>query len=318
VKLVIIIPALNEAKTIALVIQAIPKDLTGITKQEVIVTDDGSTDQTKNLAEAAGARVISHPHPQGVGAAFQTGLRAALMSGADLIVNLDADGQFNPRDIPALISPILSHRADFVSATRFKDSNNLPNMPALKLWGNRQVTRLVNFLTGQNFTDCSCGFRAYSREAALRLVLFGKFTYTQEVLIDLAYKNLRLAEVPLTIRGEREHGESRVAKSVLRYAVKSATIMFRTARDYKPFDFFGVPGLILTGLGFLGALVLLINYLATGHTSPFRSLVSISGALIITGVILFSLSMIADMQHRNRQLLEEILYLTKKNKLPTQ
>jgi len=310
-KLVVIIPALNEEKTIQTVINNIPKNIPSITEQEVIVINDGSTDQTKSLAQDAGAFVVSHGKPQGVGAAFHTGLETALRHNADLIVTLDGDGQFNPQDIPALIQPILSGLASFASATRFADPKLIPHMPAIKIWGNQMVTNLVNFLTGKKFTDCSCGFRAYTRDAALRLILFGKFTYTQETLIDLAYKNISMNEVPLSIRGQRQHGHSRVAHNIFRYAIKSAAIMFRTARDYRPFYFFGIPGLIITGLGLVGALFLLIHFLSTGVTAPFRSLVTISGALIITGVVLFSLSMLADMQHRNRLLLEELLYLTR-------
>lgn len=311
-KLAVIIPALNEEKTIADVIKKIPDEIPGIFARTVIVINDGSTDKTSELAKKSGAIVVSHETPQGVGSAFQTGLKKALAEQADIIVNIDADGQFNPADIPQLIAPIQSGQAEFASATRFKDPALLPEMPPVKLWGNKKVVQIVNFLTGKNFTDSSCGFRAYSREAALRLILFGKFTYTQEVLIDLAYKNIPMAEVPLKIRGEREFGKSRVASNVLRYAVKASTIMFRTARDYKPVYFFGIPGLILAGLGIISALFLLGHYLAAGQTAPFRSLVTISSSLVITGIVLFSLSMLADMIQRNRKLIEETLYLTKK------
>jgi glycosyltransferase involved in cell wall biosynthesis len=311
-KLVVIIPALNEAKTIGDVISAIPKNIPGIASTQVIVINDGSTDATPTIAAEYGALVVSHSQPQGVGAAFHTGIHNALLNGADIIVNIDADGQFNPADIPKLIATMLSGQADFVTATRFARAEFMPQMPAIKKWGNRRVTHMVNFITGKKFTDVSCGFRAYSREAALRLTLFGKFTYTQETLIDAAFKNLSIVEVPLLIKGEREHGQSRVASNLWRYAGKSASIMLLAARDYKPFYFFGVPGLILVILGAIAGIFLLIHYLATGQTAPFRNLVTVSGIALIIGFLLLFISMLADMMRRNRLLLEQSLYLARK------
>lgn len=311
-KLVVIIPALNEEKTVAQVIQKIPHSIPGITEREIIVVNDGSTDSTAALAEQAGAKVITHALPQGVGAAFQDGLQSALAAGADVIVNMDADGQFNPADIPALIAPILSGRADFVTATRFAKPELMPDMPAIKLWGNHQMVRLINTITGKRFTDVSCGFRAYSRETALRLTLFGRFTYTQETFIDLAYKNIAMTEVPLKIRGEREFGQSRVASNLWKYGTKAASIIFRAARDYKPFYFFGIPGIAIFILGVASGFFLLLHYINTGHTAPFRSLVFVSGTLLIIGFLMLVLSMLADMLHRNRILIEQQLYLTRK------
>ncbi|MBI3421096.1 MAG: glycosyltransferase family 2 protein, partial [Candidatus Sungbacteria bacterium] len=232
-KLVIIIPALNEAKTIGSVIAAIPRAIPGISSIKTLVVNDGSTDNTEQIAKEAGAMVVSHHTPQGVGAAFHTALRHALKMGADVIVNVDADGQFNPVDIPTLIKPILHNTAGFVTASRFTGKTPDLDMPAAKKWGNKWVTRMVNFITGKQFTDVSCGFRAYSRETALRLTLFGKFTYTQETLIDAVFKDIEITEVPLTVRGQREHGQSRVASNLWRYAAKSASIMLRTARDWR-------------------------------------------------------------------------------------
>lgn len=311
-KLVIIIPGLNEAKTILSVITAIPRDIPDIAQTDVIVIDDGSTDDTAKIAKEAGAKVTRHGKNLGVGAAFHTGLREALKHGADIIVNIDADGQFNPKDIPALIKPITDKEAGFVSASRFAKKEFLPEMPAIKIWGNKWMTRIINFLTNKNFTDVSCGFRAYSREAALRLSLFGKFTYTQETFIDLSYKNIVMKEIPLKVRGEREHGRSRVASNLWRYGIKSASIIFRAARDYQPLYFFGVPGILIFIVGFAIGIFLLVHYINTGQTSPYRSLVQVSGILVIVGFLLFFLSMLADMQHRTRILIEESLYHARK------
>lgn len=310
-KLVVIIPALNEAKSIAAVLQAIPRTVAGIDSIETIVIDDGSTDTTSEIARAAGATVVTHQDTMGVGAAFRTGLKAALISGADCVVNIDADGQFNPADIPKLLAPILQQDAHFVTASRFAKAEWIPDMPEIKKWGNRWMTRIINFITRKQFTDVSCGFRAYSREAALRLTLFGNFTYTQETFIDLAYKNIAMTEIPLQIRGVREHGRSRVADNLWRYGLKSATIIFRAARDYQPQYFFGIPGIIIFIAGLTCGFFLLQHFLQTGQTYPYRSLVQVSGVLIIVGFLMLFLSMLADMLHRNRLINEEAVYLAR-------
>lgn len=311
-KLCVIIPALNEERTIVSVVRGIPRRIQGVSEVEVIVIDDGSTDKTSTLARTNGAQVIRHKHNLGLGTAFRTGLEEALRQGADIIVNMDSDGQFNSQDIPALITLIQNGMADFVTATRFAKPEYLPDMPYIKLIGNRWMTRVINFLTAKDFTDVSCGFRAYSRETALRLTLFGRFTYTQESFIDLSFKNVSMAEVPVRVRGEREHGRSRVASSLVRYGLKSATIIFRAARDYQPLYFFGVPGAATFLLGTLSGMFLLVHYLNTGQTYPYRSLVQVSGVLIILGFLLLFISLLADMQHRNRVLIDENLYYARK------
>lgn len=311
-RLAIILPALNEAKTIADVIRGIPRAIPGITAIDIIVIDDGSLDDTASIARASGAQVVSHDFNKGVGAAFHTGLRTALASGADIIVNIDADGQFNPADIAHLIQPIQLNKADFVTASRFADPALTPQMPAVKLLGNRLMTGMINFITKKKFTDVSCGFRAYSREAALRLTLFGYFTYTQETFIDLAFKQIRMVEVPLAIRGVRQHGRSRVADNLWRYGLKTSTIIFRAARDYRPHYFFGLPGLLVFISGIGSGLFLLQHFLRTGQTFPYRSLVQLSSVLIIVGILLLFLSLLADMMHRNRIIVEETVYHARK------
>jgi len=312
-KIVILLPALNEEATIADVVERIPGQLPGFSQREVVVIDDGSTDSTAAKAESAGATVVRHATNMGVGAAFHTGIREALQRGADVIVNIDADGQFNPHDIPTLTAPVLSGKASFVTATRFAKPELLPEMPAMKIWGNRMMTRIINFIAKTSFTDVSCGFRAYSREAALRLTLFGHFTYTQETFIDLAFKNVSMMEIPLKIRGEREHGRSRVASNLWRYGLKAATIIFRAARDYKPHYFFGVPGLAIFSTGVAAGLFLVQHFLRTGQTSPFPSLIQLSSVLVIVGFLLLFLSLLADMLHRNRVIAEEAVYHARKS-----
>jgi len=194
-KTVVMIPAYNEESSIKEVIQSIPKDLSS--KTEVLVVNDGSTDNTIKVAQEAKAdKIISHRKNLGLGTTFRTGIDEALKMKADIIVNIDADGQFNSKDIPRLVKPIVDGKADVVTCSRFLDKRIIPKMPFIKRLGNNIVTNLINLLTNKRFTDTQCGFRAYSREAALRMTLFGTYTYTQEVFLDLINKGFTIKEVP--------------------------------------------------------------------------------------------------------------------------
>ncbi len=308
-KLVVIIPALNEEATIAEVIQRIPSAFeAGLDEVEVIVVDDGSSDRTGQAAEQVGASVVRHHRNRGVGAAFQTGISAALDSRADLIVNMDADGQFRPEDIPTLIKPLLENQADMVTCTRFALPDYQPEMPRIKRWGNKMMCRLVNNICqGTSFTDVSCGFRAYTRKTAVRLTLFGQFTYTQESFIDLVGKGVQIVEVPLRVRGQREVGKSRVASNLWNYAKRTSLIILCAARDTRPLAFFGTAGLLVTLFGVLCGMIVFGIWLATGKTSYVRSLLIGSGAFLVLGFLLYVFAMIADMLGRQRQLVEEVL-----------
>jgi len=309
VKLVVIIPALNEEKTIGEVIRRIPRNIEGIAVTEVIVIDDGSTDGTVEQARAAGAQVVSHHDNLGVGVAVATGMDAALRRGADIIVNMDADGQFSPEDIPALIEPIRKRGYGFATCTRFARPELVPEMRWVNRWGNRMMCRLINWIIwGANFTDVSCGFRAYSRDTALQLNLFGRFSYTQEMFIDLAGRNIRMTEVPLRVRGIREFGQSRVAGSLGRYASRAATIILRAMRDTRPLKFFGGIGLSVVMIGVLLGLIVFGFWLATRRTDPVKSLLIGSSVFLTLGFLLCTVALMADMIGRLRRTLEDIRY----------
>lgn len=307
-KLVIIILALNEEKTIGDVIRRTPRDIEGIAATEAIVIDDGSTDRTAELARAAGAQVISHHSNLGVGAALATGMDAALRRGADIIVNMDGDGQFNPEDIPALIEPI-RRGYGFATCTRFARPELVPEMRRANRWGNRMMCRLINWIIwGANFTDVSCGFRAYSRDTALQLNLFGRFSYTQEMFIDLAGKDIRMTEVPLRVRGVREFGRSRVAGNLCRYANRAITIILRAMRDTRPLKFFGGIGLSVVMIGVVLGLIVFGFWLATRRTDPVKSLLIGSSVFLTLGFLLCTVALMADMIGRLRKTLEDIRY----------
>jgi glycosyltransferase involved in cell wall biosynthesis len=312
-KLVVIIPALNESAIIADVIGRVPRLIEGIDTVEVVVVDDGSTDATAEHARSAGALVISHGRNRGVGAAFKTGVAEALRRGADLVVNMDGDGQFRPEDIPRLIRPILEEDAGFVTCTRFADRARIPEMTPIKRWGNTWMTWLISRLCStRGLTDVSCGFRAYTRDTLLRLNLYGHYTYTQETFINLTAHDVRMAEVSLPVRGTRQHGRSRVAGSIVKYVSKTVPIIFRTLRDVRPFAFFGsiAASVLLIGL-VLGGFVF-GHWLATGRTHPYQSVITASAVGIILGFLLLVVALLADMLNRLRKLLEELLYFARR------
>src|SRR4030042_2217623 len=240
-KLIIFIPAFNEEENIGEVIDTIPK-IKGCYKQEIIVVDDGSTDKTAQIATNKGAIVISHPYNMGLGSGFQTGVKEALKREADIMVTVDADGQFPTENILEIIQPLLDQKADLCTASRFMKKEDEPkNISPTRLWGNKQIAKIISLLVGKRFYDVACGFRAYSRNALMHLNTFGKFTYTQEVFIDLSMKNLPIVEIPMGgIKYFKERKKrSRVFKGAFNYAKQSLAIIIRTIRDYKPMKFFG-------------------------------------------------------------------------------
>lgn len=309
--LLVAIPCFNDAETIRGVISRIPKEMAGVSRISVLVVDDGSEDNCRAEAEAAGALVVSHGQNLGVGAAFHTALDYAVSARSDILVNIDADGQFMSEDIPKLISPIIAGEAQFVTASRFIDQDSLPEMPWIKLQGNRLMSALISRLTGSKFHDVSCGFRAYSREAMLRLNLHGRFTYTQESFLDLSYKNVTIRELPVAVKYFADR-KSRVASSIPRYAIRTLFIIFRIYRDYYPIRFFwGLASLfLLTGMA--TASILLLHYLRYGAFSGQIWAGFTGGFLIAIGLLLVVLGIVADMLDRGRRNQERILYLLKR------
>jgi glycosyltransferase involved in cell wall biosynthesis len=312
VKLLIAVPALDEEQSIARVLGSLPTRLDGVSSIDLLVVDDGSRDRTAEVAEEAGALVVRHPANRGVGKAFHTAVNHALQLGIDVLVTIDADGQFDPAQIPDLIRPIVEGKADLVTGCRFICQNRPENMPLVKYWGNLVVARMLRFVAGVDLADVSCGFRAYGREALLNLNLFGKFTYTQETILDLSFKELRIAEVPVNVTyfpGRK----SRVAGSILKYALNSGKIITRTVRDFRPLRFFGGIGLAVFALGCMLDGWLLWHYLKTGTFTPFKVIGFTGAALNIVGILLAGLGLLADMLDRIRANQEKLLYYHKRD-----
>lgn len=310
-KLLVAIPCLNEEKTLASVLNSIPKSIPSLTQIDVLVIDDGSTDQTAQVAQKHGAFLIQHRYNAGVGISLQDAIQFALNGHYDFMVNIDGDGQFNPKDIEKLVTPLIKNQADFVTASRFADPKLYPKMPTLKFYGNKVMSKLVSAVSGKHFYDVSCGFRAYSREALLRLNLMGRFTYTQESFLDLSFKNLRIMEVPVEVTYFDDR-TSRVANNLFTYTFKTLKIIFRTYRDYKPLKFFTYLSLGFYALsGALGAFVL-GHYLKTSQFSPHIWAALSSGFFFLVGTLLCILGIVADMLDRIRFNQEKIMYYIKK------
>jgi glycosyltransferase involved in cell wall biosynthesis len=279
-----------------------------------VVIDDGSTDKTAQVAKRNKAIVISHKINLGLGAAFRTGVNVALERGASIVVTLDGDMQFNPLDIPNLIEPILQGEANFVTATRYKKylDYNLKNR-GIKNLGNKLFTKLINFLTKKTFTDVSCGFRAYDKESLLRLMIFGHFTYTHEVFLDLVHKGMIIKEVPVKVKPKREQGKSKISGNLANYGYSALKIIFRSVRDHRPLNFFAIPGFYIFIIGLVFDSIFIIDYLKTFRTTPFRTYGMIGAFLNVTGLILILLGLVADMIGRVKDTQEEILYQIKKS-----
>ncbi|OGI16389.1 MAG: hypothetical protein A3J63_01755 [Candidatus Moranbacteria bacterium RIFCSPHIGHO2_02_FULL_40_12b] len=312
-KLVVNIPAYNEEKEISETIKKIPRQIPGINEVFIQIIDDGSKDKTAEIARNAGADyVLSHNINRGIGVTFRTAVGKALGNGADIMVNIDADGQFDPNDIQKLIDPILRNEADLVSADRF-GKYKAKNIPWAKDFLNRFAAQIIGKFLNHKINDLTCGFRAYNRETLLRLTLPGNFTYVQEVIIDAIGKNLKVRWVPVEVIYFNER-KSRIVKSVFSYVNSSAKIILKAIRDVRPMKFFGAPGLTLIGISFLLFIYFLWNYLQDFKVSPFRNLILLAVTLLLIGIQLIIFALIADMIKNTRKITEDQMYLLRKQK----
>jgi glycosyltransferase involved in cell wall biosynthesis len=310
-KLAVIIPALNEATTIASVIRAVPRSIPGVREVEVILVDDGSTDGTQAEAIAAGVDAIAHhPRRRGLVSAFKDGVGEALRRGASIVVNVDADGQHDPAQIPNLISPILANRADIVLGVR--DLSNA-DMSPVRRHGNIVGTWVTRTALGLDISDATTGFRAFSRDALLRLNVTSDFTYTLETLVEAARKRLTIAEVPVQTRS-RIAGQSRMTHNVFAYIARTGMQAANALLRDRLVKVFGIGALLCLAIGAGFVIDFLLGYSADGAG---RHLPALLAALlfVIAGVGLFVSRLIADGIETSRRLLEDALYLVRRIEL---
>lgn len=303
------IPSYNEEESIRKVIQEVPRNIKGIDLVEVLVINDGSVDNTLEEANLAGAdKIISHKKNLGLGISFRDGLEEALDMQADIIVNTDADFQYSGAEIPKLIEPILNGSADIVIGDRQIDMLN--HMPKGKVIGNKLATWVTRFVTGLPIRDAQTGFRAFSRNAALKMNLTGNYTYVQETLIQAANKNLEVVQIPIEFRARS--GKSRLISNLFSYAKSAGTTIVRSYRDFQPFKTFTAIGLIFIIIGSATGIRVFLNYLNTGTVSPYLPSAVLTTVLVIVGLQIIVFGLLADMLRTQRMFQEDILYRLKK------
>lgn len=302
-KAIIQIPCFNEGDTLPQVIADLPRELPGFSRVEYLVIDDGSTDGTAEVARRLGVHhVVRHRRNRGLARAFRTGLDAALRAGADVIVNTDGDNQYCADDIAALVRPIVEGRADVVVGDR--QTARLSHFSPMKKLLQRLGTFVVRQLSGTDVRDAVSGFRALSREAAIRLNIVSSFSYTTEMIIQAGHKGLAVASVPVRVNPQTR--ESRLFRSTWRFVERSATTILRMYAMYKPLRVFFAIGLVVALAGMVPILRFLWLWLGGGGDGHVQSLV-LGGVLVVLGFVTFIVGILADLIGFNRQLLEMAL-----------
>jgi glycosyltransferase involved in cell wall biosynthesis len=288
------------------VIRRIPRyEIGGIV--EVVVLDDASSDGTAEAAEAEGVIVFRSREKLGLARLYRKGLDEALRAGADIVVSIDADLQYEPAEIPKLCQLIVLGEADVVLGSRF--GGRIEHMPSANRLGNRFLTSVVNRLIGTRLSDTQTGFRAFSREAAARLNVLSKYTHTQEVIIQASYKRMKIVEVPINFH--RRNGKSRLIRSLPEYAFKAGVTVVLTYLHYWPLRGFSIGGMILVLLGLVAGIRPLSHFVATGNVSPYVPSSIVAGLLLTLGFLMFVVALLADMSRSNRELVEELLFREK-------
>ncbi len=302
-KLIVQIPCYNEEHTLPETVADIPRQIEGIDQVEVLIIDDGSRDRTVEVAREIGVdHIVHNKRNVGLARTFRKGIDACLVRGADIIVNTDGDNQYAGADIPKLVEPILAGRADMVIGDRQTDK--VPHFSALKKLLQRLGSGVVRKLAGIWVPDTVSGFRAFSREAAIRLNVVSSFSYTIETVIQAGKRQLTVESVH--IRTNPKTRDSRLFKSIPHFIQNSVGTMVRMYAMYQPLRVFFFLGAAMTLLGLLPILRFLLFYFTSGGAGHVQSLL-LGSVLVILGFITFLVGLVADLISFNRQLLEMTL-----------
>lgn len=301
-KLIIQIPCYNEEETIGLTLSTLPRKLDGIAVVEWLIIDDGSKDRTVDVARTHGVdHIVRLPHHEGLAWAFMSGLDACIKEGADIIVNMDADNQYSADDIPKLIDPILSGKAGLVVGSR--PIKEIKHFSTSKKIFQRLGSLAVRLVSNTNVRDATSGFRAIRRDAAMRLKVFDKYTYTIETLIQTGQKGIVTTSVPIRINEDLR--PSRLVKNIPKYILRSILTIIRIFMTYEPLRFFAIPGTISFVSGILLGLRFLFFYFAGNGSGHIQSVI-LSALLLGTGFFLIVIGFLADLISVNRKLLEDL------------
>ena len=303
-KLIIQIPCYNEAETLAITLSVLPREVPGFDQVEWLVIDDGSTDDTIKVARTNGANhIVRHIRNQGLARAFMTGIREAVGLGADVIVNTDADNQYNADDLPALTEPILKGKADIVVGARPIDTIN--HFSPVKKILQKIGSLVVRCASRTDIPDAASGFRAMSRDAALQLVVFNNYTYTLETIIQAGQKNMAVTSVPVRVNADLR--KSKLVKSIPLYIIHSIVTIVRIFIVYRPFRFFASIGAVLFGSGILIGMRFMWFYFQGRGDGHVQSLI-LASVLVGMGFQTFLIAVIADLLSASRKLLEDVRY----------
>jgi glycosyltransferase involved in cell wall biosynthesis len=300
-KLIIQIPCLNEAENIPQTVQVLPGEIPGIDELEYLVIDDGSTDDTSQVARASGVHhVITLPHHVGLATAFTIGLETCLENGADIIVNTDADNQYSAEDIPQLVEPILSGKAGLETFS--------PTKRVLQRFG----SWIIGQASGIDTPDATSGFRAFTRAAALRTLVMNDYSYTLETLIQAGARNMAVEYIP--VNTNEQVRPSRLMRGIPDYLANSGSIIMRAYTMYRPLRVFTLISLVFLLAGLIGTGRFLYFYVIGQGAGHVQSLI-LSAVLLIVGFQIFLIGLVADLIGFNRKVLEEILYRLRRQEL---
>jgi glycosyltransferase involved in cell wall biosynthesis len=304
-KLIIQIPCYNEENTLPVTIEALPREIPGVDAIEYLVVNDGSRDKTAEVAGRCGVHhVVSLTKNQGLAAGFMAGLDACLQLGADIIVNTDADNQYRGADVEKLVRPILEGVADIVVGERPIDE--IEHFSWLKKKLQRLGSWVVRVASRTDIPDAPSGFRAFSREAAMKLNVVSEYTYTLETIIQAGRKNMAILSVP--VRTNPILRESRLFRGIGQYVRRSIFTILRVFVMYRPLHFFMSLGLCFFGAGFLvGLRFLILMFVYNESTGHVQSLL-LAIALILIGVQTMILGLQADLIAANRKIMEDVQY----------